>query len=157
MEEKFLLIIGCSKRKRRVSDCARAIEIYDGPFFRTIIKLKKEGKFPKNIDIFIISAKYGMLGENDLISFYDVRMTKSRAKEIRREIIKKLRDVIIKKCYKEVFINLGKDYLPAIQGFEKKIPTTTKILFSKGKIGKRLHDMREWILSKDFEMRAKTK
>jgi len=62
MRAKYLLIIPCSKRKTappRVK--VSAINLYDGPFYRIIRKAFRESGKPDNLDIMILSAKYGLI------------------------------------------------------------------------------------------------
>jgi len=79
--KKYLLILPCSKRKKPVSK-AQALELYDGPFYRVVRKAK-----PQNLDILILSAKYGLISSNESISYYDQMMTAERAEELASEII----------------------------------------------------------------------
>ena len=77
-----LLIISCSQRKIEFPEPLAAINRYDGPAYRTLRKLEREGRFPENLDIVIISAKYGLLHYEQLIENYDQRMTPERASRI---------------------------------------------------------------------------
>ena len=58
---KYLLIISCSDRKIQTLGCLPAFELYDGSFYRILRKAIREGYFPNNLDILIISPKYGLL------------------------------------------------------------------------------------------------
>jgi len=138
----YLLIISCSQRKASISNPAYAIELYDGPFFKMIRKMKQEEKFPNNIHILIISAKYGLLGAYDLIEKYDQKMTVERAEKIKKDMNIKLNKFLINK--KEVFISVGKNYRLSLEGFKFEIP----IAYATGKIGEKLSQIKEWISSK---------
>ena len=144
---KNLLIISCSKKKNKTKELLPAIERYTGAWYQTINKLKKENKFPSNLDIVIISAKYGFLKSTDLIEDYDQRMNEDRAKELNHEILRKIRSLLEKEHYETIFINLGRDYLPAIYGLENIIPKNTKLFYARGRVGERKRQMKEWILS----------
>jgi len=144
---KNLLIVSCSESKDKSSQPIPAIQRYTGPCYKVINKLRKENKFPSNLEIGIISAKYGFLKATDLIEYYDLRMSEKRAKELNREILKKLESLLEEGYFHTIFINLGKDYLPAINGFQNIISQNTKVIFAKGKIGQRLSQMKSWILS----------
>ena len=56
----YLLILSCSQRKRKDPGFLPAIERYDGVNFRVIKKLGRQSRLLKNLDILIISAKYGI-------------------------------------------------------------------------------------------------
>jgi hypothetical protein len=60
-ERRYLLILGCSQRKRPDSGLLPAIERYDGVNFRILQKAKREEYLPENLDILILSAKYGLI------------------------------------------------------------------------------------------------
>jgi hypothetical protein len=60
-----------------------ALERYDGIFFRILRKARREGTWPDNLDVLIISAKYGLLELDTAIEKYDLRMTKMRAKQLK--------------------------------------------------------------------------
>lgn len=124
-----------------------AIERYTGAWYEVISKLKKENKFPLNLEIVIISAKYGFLKSTDLIEDYDLEMNEKRAKRLNFEILGKFKLLLEKKHYDTVFINLGKDYLPAIHGLENIIRQNTQVIYAKGRLGERKSQMKNWTLS----------
>jgi len=144
---KFLLIVSCSGKKNKTKKKIPAIKRYEGVYYKVINKLKRENKFPSNLDIIIISAKYGFLKPNDLIENYDLKMNKKQARKLNKSIVRDLRNYIRDKKYKEIFINLGKDYMLSIRGFEQFIPKETKIIVANGGIGKKMKQMKEWILN----------
>jgi len=51
------------------------------------------------------------------------------------------------KSYKEIFVNLGKEYMIAIKGFEKFIPSSTEIIIAEGGIGRKMKQMKNWLIS----------
>ena len=143
---KFLLIVSCSGKKNKTKKKIPAIKRYEGVYYKVINKLKRENKFPSNLDVIIISAKYGFLKQNDLIENYDLKMNKKQARKLNKSIVRDLRNYTRDKKYKEIFINLGKDYMLSIEGFEQFIPKETKIIVANGAIGKKMKQMKEWIL-----------
>ena len=78
-EHRYLLIVACSQRKRSDPGLLPAIERYDGVNFRVLRKARREGYWPENLDVLILSAKYGLLKPDTLIEDYDSRMTQERA------------------------------------------------------------------------------
>jgi len=123
------------------------MERYTGAWYGVINKLAREGRFPDNLEILIISARYGLISSNEKIEHYDQKMNPSRARELRDSIINKLKDILSETRYESILINLGSMYMEAISGFEKIIPDYTKISVLKGTIGPRKRDLRRWILS----------
>ena len=140
----YLLIISCSQRKAPISNPAPAIELYDGPFFRMIRKLKNDGKFSNNVHVLVISAKYGLIGLYDLIEKYDQKMTKKRAVELKDDVKKKLREFLSNKNFKEIFISMGKNYYSVVEDFDFK----TQITHVNGRIGEKLSQTKGLICSK---------
>ena len=80
---KFLLIMGCSQKKNPSIEPMKAIDKYTGLFFKV---LKKNNSELKDLDVIIISAKYGFLLPGTLIENYDMKMSNKRAFELRDEI-----------------------------------------------------------------------
>jgi cytoplasmic iron level regulating protein YaaA (DUF328/UPF0246 family) len=78
------------QQKKLGTDPMPAIERYDGPVFRVLRKAKKEGHWPDQLEILIVSAEYGLIKADKLIDFYDRKMTPARAKELRPHIAEKL-------------------------------------------------------------------
>lgn len=143
----YLLIISCSQRKASISNPAPAIELYDGPFFKMIRKMKREENFPRSVHILIISAKYGLLGHYDLIENYDKKMTEIRAKELKQEIKRELNKFLSNKGFKGIFIGMGKNYCLCLDNFKFKIPRE----YAAGKIGEKLSRTKEWINSCEYD------
>lgn len=74
------IIVGCSQRKAGCGEYA-ALDLYEGgclPQLRSRVHAH-----PSLRDrIFILSARYGLVGANDLIASYDQHMTLARAREL---------------------------------------------------------------------------
>lgn len=140
---KKLLIVSCSKRKKAVSGLLPAVDLYEGPQFKII---RRYLDMP-NLDVYIISAKYGVVKYSDHITYYDMKMTVKRANELKGRVSKALRSLINENNYSDVLINLGKNYLYALDGFraDSTERENSKITFLEGRIGERLKKMKEWL------------
>lgn len=145
---RYLLVISCSERKNKSKGLLPAMERYTGPRvgYDTIYKLKREKKLPSNLNIVIISAKYGFLKPNDPTEDYDLRMNKKIAEELNCEILSKFRLLLKNRHYDEICIRMSKDHLPAIKGLDSIIPTNTKVIYLDGSL-KAKGQMKNWILS----------
>jgi cytoplasmic iron level regulating protein YaaA (DUF328/UPF0246 family) len=148
----YCLFISCSQRKRSAKQPVSALELYNGFYYQIIKKLMREGRLTTNIDILIISAKYGLLLPSDLILPYEQKMTACRAAEMQDRVGQQLASVLKDRQYQEIFVNLGRDYLSAIVGFESLLPEATKVIYAKGGIGQRGAQMKRWILAKNKEL-----
>ncbi len=139
--KKYLLIISCSSKKKKDTRLLPALERYDGYFFRIIKRMMRKNEFPSSVDILILSAEYGLISPNTPIKYYDRKMDKRRALELRPKVMKKLKEII--KDYDEIFICLGKDYLTCIKGIEK----IANVKYARGGIGKKGRKLKEWLKS----------
>lgn len=116
-----LLIQSCSATKQDVEKPVQALDLYDGYFFRIIKKAVRAGRFPSELDIIIISAKHGFVEPDDEIGYYDQRMDTERAEELNDDVVNSVADKVAEEGHTKVWVNLGNDYLPAIDGLETAV------------------------------------
>ncbi|MGH9907003.1 MAG: DUF6884 domain-containing protein [Pyrinomonadaceae bacterium] len=140
---RSLLLVACSRRKRRTRKLLPAIERYDGGAYRVIRKAQREGSIRRKVDIKIISAKFGLIDGMTAIPFYEQRMTKRRARDLKPRIQRALRMWMSLKNYSEVYVDLGHDYVVAIEGWTVHPGIT--LLAGSGRIGERLRDLKRWL------------
>ena len=89
---KICILTSCSKRK--LPGRARAGELYRGQFFTQVRMLSKT----VDAELFILSAKYGLIAEDREIEPYDQRLkTKADARALKPTLTPLLPE-IIKKC-----------------------------------------------------------
>jgi len=145
----YLLIIGCSQRKVKSGEMLPAIDCYDGPTYRCLRKFRSEPdkKFPNNLRILILSAKFGLIHPETEIPAYDLRMNAERAKEMAPDVQKDLWQCMF--FYKiayggmdQVFINLGKTYMQTLDGFHWGTISTME---ASGGIGLKTQQMKAWL------------
>ena len=139
-----LLIVSCSKTKQKLEN-APALEVYNGPVY----KILRKNLMP-NLDILIISAKYGLIKQDQLISYYDLQMTENIAESFRSELTANLSKIIINNSYREIFIELGKTYQKSID-FKKLEFNNQNLILDTGTIGRRLHNLKKWLESNAFD------
>jgi hypothetical protein len=144
---QYLLILACSQRKRSNSGLIPAIERYDGVNFRVIRKARREGYWPTNLEVLILSARFGLLKPNVAIADYDLRMTKYLATAMRSTVEFQLIEGIKAKSYTEIFVNLGRDYLLALGSWETALPPWTTVIYARGGIGQKASQMRNWLIA----------
>lgn len=145
-----LLLISCSQRKREDAGLLPAIDRYDGPVYRCLRKMIREETYPVDeIGCLIISAKYGLITTQACIEDYDQKMTADRAAELRDAVQSSLSRFLSKRI-EQVFINLGKDYMLALDGFHWGTYPTME---ASGGIGMRTSQMKHWILRVGFQDR----
>jgi cytoplasmic iron level regulating protein YaaA (DUF328/UPF0246 family) len=141
--KRKLLIISCSGRKHKFESPQAAFDVYDGVTYR-VIKYLKRSKSLENIDILILSAEYGLIESITPIKYYDRRMTRQRALQLSSQAESTFRKHLANKQYQEIYIDLGQDYLGALNTsvFEA---TTAKVILATGKIGQRLQQLKTWL------------
>lgn len=110
---KNLLIISCSGRKQKVAGKIKAWDLYDGVFYRT---LKKNNVDFNKFDIFIISARHGLITPDTEIEYYDQKMTKERVNVLEAAVSSALLRLLSHEpVYDNIYLCLGKLYMRAIR------------------------------------------
>jgi len=122
---------------------------YDGPSYRIIKKLARENRLSLNIDIYVISAKYGLINSSYSIDKYNRKMTPARAIKLRPKILQVICNLFENNLFDDVFINMGKLYLLSIEGIENILPEGTRLIYAKGRIGQKNSQMKKWLLEKN--------
>ncbi|MDV7351108.1 peroxide stress protein YaaA [Halorubrum distributum] len=141
-----LLVQSCSATKNQVTEPTRALDVYDGYFFRIIKKAKREEAFNSDIDICILSAEYGLIDAEDTITTYDRRMTTSRAEELREEVTGAISKRIEEARYDEVVLNLGKEYLEAVDDLSDRYDVNISTVQGGG-IGEKGKQLKRFVRS----------
>ncbi|MBI5253957.1 MAG: hypothetical protein HY930_06145 [Euryarchaeota archaeon] len=95
-----------------------ALEAYEGALYEEIRRSKAEGKFPFDLDVLILTSRYGFKKLNDKIGLYRERMTLERARELRQDAVEFLLDYVRKNSISKVYVMLGENYIEAIAGFD---------------------------------------
>lgn len=86
-----LLILACSATKTSQPGAIPAIERYDGPFWRTLRAYvqpygsQEDVAQARRLDVWVLSAKFGLMPAWTLIETYDLCLTPERANRIRAE------------------------------------------------------------------------
>lgn len=129
-----MLILSCSNKKRE--GLYKAIELYDGPAYRII---RNYLKYQNNIDIKILSAKYGLIDPDLVIPTYNQKMTKEKV----LEYVEKYKDMIkdLERKYDDIFVYGGRYYRMVIM----EVAKSNKIKYSEGAIGKQLSQLKRWL------------
>jgi hypothetical protein len=135
-----LLILSCSKTKKHLNNVP-AIELYDGQAYRVLKK-----RATQNLETVIISAKYGFLRATDVISYYDQVMTVSQAAGMRREVSEGIMNIVSRENFRRIFISLGFPYnLTVSEELIGFLDENFHLQVAHGPIGKRLHQLKEWL------------
>jgi hypothetical protein len=142
---RSLLIVACSQRKRPDPGLLPALERYDGVYFRVLRKARREGYWPANLDVLIVSAKYGLVELHTAIEYYDLRITPEQALRLKPSVVSILAKRVTSMTYAEVFLNVGKTYQVALEGWNVRLSDDTAVVYASGGIGQRAGQMRQWL------------
>ncbi len=139
------LILSCSRAKREDPLPLPAVERYDGPAFRVVRQFLREADSTlRDVDVFVLSARHGLIAATTPIHNYDQRMTPARAVELRPQVLERLQE-LLQPEYAEVFLSLGRSYLRAVEGFDDLVPDGTRVIVSRAPVGKRLAELKRWL------------
>ena len=143
--DKRLLIISCSKRKK--PGIAPAFELYDGVVFRMLKKMRETGEPLGNINVLILSSKYGLVDSSCPIEYYDELLTDKRVCELLPLIERDLTAFIATHQPREVYCCLGETYWSLIRDVLEYSNITHSN--AKGRIGEKLAELKKWILAEE--------
>jgi hypothetical protein len=144
-----LLILSCSKAKRKNAGCLPAIERYDGPTFRVLRRyLRQPGADPP--ETYVLSAKFGLIPGDCRIPDYDRSMTPQRAEELRPQVIDDLHRIPVPAVPSDspmpsLFHNLGKVYLLATGDLETIMSDRWVVSHASGPPGVKLSQLHHWL------------
>lgn len=139
------LLLSCTQTKREDEGLLPTIDRYDGPSFRVVRRfLSDDQSKAGSLDIYVLSAQYGLIDADTPIANYERRMTTARAKELRDDVLAELK-AILNRDYDELFILLGRSYRQAIEGLDDLIPSGTKVIISRSTAGRRLTELKRWL------------
>jgi len=151
--KKLIIVSGSYRVIREPKNPIPALERFDGVFIRLIRKYYKE---LRNFDILILSPTYGLIKAEEKIGFKEPIRGSWRKLELSKDTVSRLRDsslstlqrLLTKQQYDEIYINVGKNLLKIIEGFNQIVPQTTKITYAQGPgIGPKMTHMKNWIES----------
>ncbi len=92
-------------------------------------------------DVLIISAQFGLLAPETPIPYYEQRMTPARAATLASSIQSGLQKQLINQQYYRILVNLGRDYVQALSGFNGLVGA----VWASGPIGIRARQLKIWL------------
>ncbi|MEM9540780.1 MAG: DUF6884 domain-containing protein [Cyanobacteria bacterium P01_E01_bin.42] len=143
-QEKRLLILGCSRRKRNDPEPLTAIERYDGPTFRVLRRFLKVNSCGM-VDVYILSAEFGLIAGNTKIPDYDRLMTKMRSQELQAPARAKLQQILQERSHSSVLFCLSQKYLQVLGDRESLYKEDFKIEIATGTLGRKLSVLYKWL------------
>lgn len=139
-----LLVLSCGKRKRHTTALLPALDRYDGPSFRVLRRyLAMHTASPP--DVYIVSAKFGLISADQPIPYYDQLLTPQRAAELRPAVQDTLRRILARREYEQIYLAMGSAYAQTIDGYATLVPESTSVIVAGGSQGKRLAQLHDWL------------
>jgi hypothetical protein len=155
--DRRLLILACSQRKRPDAILLPALERYDGPMFRVLRKFLRQSPSTKlHLDVYILSAQFGLISADHLIANYDCHMTLQLANKLQPQVHAEFRRLLKHKPYEESFISVGKNYAAAFAGYEQFLPAQMAVVVSMGSRGRRQAELYDWLYGAPPPMPSRT-
>lgn len=123
-----------------------AIQRYDGPAFRLLRKYLRarpiEAEF---LDVYILSAKYGLIKSNHPIANYEQRLTLQKTETLRPQVLAGLQSILGETPYSVLFLSMSKTYLLALRGYEALLPASVRASEAEGTQGRKLSLLFDWL------------
>ena len=143
--KRRLLILSCSQRKHTAEYLLPAIERYSGPLFYVLRRFLREcPREAEQLDVYILSAAYGLIPGDFPTPLYDQKMNMSRGVELQLQV-KTTFSSILQNNYASICFVLGKIYLKTFDGLHDLIPKPSKFIITYGPIGKKQTQLKKWL------------
>lgn len=143
--KKRLLILSCSQRKSTSPEPVPAIERYNGPLFFVLRRfIRERPRQTKHLDVYILSAAYGLIPWDFPTPLYNRKMNISRVVELQPQINTEFSNVLQNK-YASICFVLGKTYLRAFKDLGQLIPAFTELIVANGPMGKKQAQLKKWL------------
>lgn len=146
-----LLILMCSDRKRGDTELLPALERYDGPLWQVLrVFLREQPLFAAQLDVYVLSAAFGLVPASQDVPWYDQKMIPGRAAELRSSALATFHRLMIE-GYEHVCLGLSQAYLPAMSGWEELVPGGTVVTIADGPIGTKKGQVRAWLEGRTWQ------
>ena len=150
--KRRLLILSCSQRKHASHEPLPAIDRYNGPLFFVLRRFLREcPRQARLLDVYILSAAYGLIPMNFLTTLYERKMDVSRTIELQPQITTVFSGIRLDNYISICFV-LGKTYLKAFEGLQDQVLTDTGSIVAYGPMGKRQTQLKKWLWGEGFSI-----
>lgn len=146
--KRRLLILPCSARKSPRRAPVRAIDRYDGPLFRVLRKFHKYER-DNSLDLFVLSAKFGLIAGNTPIPRYDRYLTLPRLGALRTRVAEQFRTLGLS-TYSDGLVLAGRRYLsllPPEASWGLRDDSSVSVV--GGPLGRQLTTLHSWLYPAD--------
>jgi hypothetical protein len=146
-----LLILKCSARKRGGAELIPAIERYDGPLWQVLRSfLRQQPLFAADLDVYVLSAAFGLIPASQAIPPYDQMMAPERADELRPAVLERFH-ALVGNGYRDLCLGLSQPYLRAMSDWKTLVPSGVAVTLTDGPMGMKLGQLRAWLEGRIWE------
>ena len=150
--KRRLLILSCSQRKHATQEPLPAIERYNGPLFFVLRRFLREcPRQARQLDVYILSAAYGLIPGDFPTAWYDQKINASRVAELQPQVNTTFSDIRRDNYVSTCFV-LGKTYLKVFEGLQNLVTTHTQPIVVYGTMGKKQTQLKKWLWRKSHSM-----
>ena len=147
--KRRLLILSCSQLKRASHEPLPAIDRYNGPLFFVLRRFLREcPRQARLLDVYILSAAYGLIPGNFPTVLYDRKMNISRTIELQSQITTVFSGIRLDN-YVSIYFVLGKTYLKAFEDLQDRVPAAAGSIAAYGPMGKKQTQLKKWLWGED--------
>lgn len=136
-----LLILSCSAMKRPDAGLIPACERYNSPFYqvlRAYLRAHPQVALSRDLELLILSARYGLIDGRAAIAAYDQRMDRRRAEELRQAVERDL-GVYLTRQPEAILVQAGRFYRLALPDLPDRA------VWTEGGIGVQLRQAKCWL------------
>lgn len=148
------LILSCSQRKNYAAGLLAAVDRYDGINYKVLRRFYRSSQ--EQIDVYVLSARYGLISITEKIPHYDHSMTSSRADELSDVVLKQAEQFFLDPltlAEDRFFIGLGGQYHRAFSDVTRAIEGRAPLTIANGSSGKRIAQLHDWLYEGNSHLR----
>lgn len=153
--KKLIIVSGSSEILRDPSYPVPAFQRLNGVAVRVA---RNQSKKSKNFVVLILSPVYGLIRDEKMIPFKEpisarawgmsLKLSANAIAGIRKSTLSTFQKILAEQHYDEIYVNLGKDMLELIKGFEELVPSNVTVTYSQGAFGQKMSHMKNWMNSR---------
>ncbi|MGB7902341.1 MAG: hypothetical protein WCG09_07880 [Halobacteriota archaeon] len=149
---KLLIVSASSKIEVEPPTPVPALQRFDGAFVKQI---RKYHQSLQNVDVLMLSPVYGLVAAEERLASKEpfgghwnrLALSEDDIIRLRQPSLQKIRYLLEKNDYEEVYLNLGTELSKIIEGFELMLPKTTRVIYAQGKgMGPKMAHMKRWLI-----------
>ena len=143
--KRRLLILSCSQLKDASHEPLLAIDRYNGPLFLVLRRFLREcPRRARLLDVYILSAAYGLIPGDFPTASYDRKLNTSRVVELQSQVDTTFLE-ILRYNYISICFVLGKTYLGAFESLRQLVPAHTESIVAYGPMGTKQTQLKKWL------------